>query len=71
MHIDEHTFIHTSGDVTSYLAAGPTNGHLIILCHGWPAIAKTWVPQMEAFAGLGYRVIAPDMPGTRDTTGGE
>jgi hypothetical protein len=32
---------------------------------GWPAIAKTWKHQLETFAGLGFRAVAPDMPGRR------
>lgn len=46
-----------------YLAAGPSNGPLIIFLHGWPAIALTWKHQLQAFAALGFRAIAPDMPG--------
>ena len=47
----------------SYLAAGPLDGPLIVFVHGWPAIAETWWPQLEAFAAQGYRAIAPDMRG--------
>jgi soluble epoxide hydrolase / lipid-phosphate phosphatase len=47
----------------SYLAAGPLDGPLIVFVHGWPAIAETWQPQLEAFAAQGYRAIAPDMRG--------
>jgi soluble epoxide hydrolase/lipid-phosphate phosphatase len=47
----------------SYLAAGPVDGPLIVFVHGWPAIAETWWPQLEAFAAQGYRAIAPDMRG--------
>ncbi|MCU1684049.1 MAG: uncharacterized protein JWQ81_4788 [Amycolatopsis sp.] len=47
----------------SYLAAGPVDGPLIVFVHGWPAIAETWRPQLEAFAARGYRVVAPDMRG--------
>ncbi|KAI0141760.1 alpha/beta-hydrolase [Xylariaceae sp. FL1272] len=46
-----------------YLAAGPSSGPLIIFLHGWPAIAQTWKDQLQAFALLGFRAIAPDMPG--------
>ncbi|KAK4071060.1 uncharacterized protein Triagg1_6427 [Trichoderma aggressivum f. europaeum] len=52
-----------------YLAAGPRQGPLIIFVHGWPGIAKTWHPQLQVFAGLGFRAVAPDMPGYgRSTT---
>lgn len=46
-----------------YLSAGPTNGPLIILLHGWPGIALTWKYQLESLSSLGYYVVAPDMPG--------
>lgn len=47
----------------SYLTAGPPDGPLLILLHGWPGIALTWKYQIEAFASLGFYVVAPDMPG--------
>lgn len=46
-----------------YLTAGPTDGPLIILLHGWPGIALTWRNQIQCFSGLGFYVVAPDMPG--------
>ncbi|KAH8892616.1 alpha/beta-hydrolase, partial [Thozetella sp. PMI_491] len=46
-----------------YLAAGPRYGPLIIFMHGWPGIAKTWHAQLDTFSALGFRVVAPDMPG--------
>ncbi|RFU76391.1 alpha beta-hydrolase [Trichoderma arundinaceum] len=66
---EEHTV--TYGDDAKsifYLAAGPRAGPLIIFLHGWPGIAKTWHPQLQAFAGLGFRVVAPDMPGYGKST---
>jgi soluble epoxide hydrolase / lipid-phosphate phosphatase len=47
----------------SYLAAGPESGPLLIFIHGWPATAETWKPQLDTFSALGFRCIAPDMPG--------
>lgn len=61
--IDEHYFLDATGQVTFYLAAGPKAGPLVIFCHGWPGIARTWVRQMECLASLGFRAVAPDMPG--------
>ncbi|KAI5460717.1 Alpha/Beta hydrolase protein [Mariannaea sp. PMI_226] len=46
-----------------YLAAGPKSGPLIIFMHGWPGIGRVWHRQLDAFASLGFRAIAPDMPG--------
>lgn len=60
--ISRHEY--TAHDQTlSYLEAGPSDGPLLIFIHGWPAIAETWKPQITTFAGLGFRVVAPDMPG--------
>ena len=63
--IEEHEFTYGVGDTkkTFFLAAGPKDGPLIVFVHGWPSIAKTWKNQLETFASLGFRVIAPDMPG--------
>lgn len=61
---EEHTVTYgDDGKSIFYLAAGPRKGPLIIFVHGWPGIAKSWHPQLQAFAGLGFRVVAPDMPG--------
>ena len=62
---EEHEFTYGVGGAkkTFYLAAGPKYGPLIIFIHGWPAIAKTWKHQLQTFASLGFRAIAPDMPG--------
>ena len=62
--LEEHEFTFGTKQKTFYLAAGPNNGPLLIFVHGWPGIAKTWKPQLETFASLGFRAIAPDMPGT-------
>ncbi|KAK7973540.1 alpha/beta-hydrolase [Apiospora saccharicola] len=51
-----------------YLAAGPREGPLILFIHGRPAIARTWQPQIDAFAAQGFRVLAPDMPGYGKST---
>ncbi|OAG42291.1 hypothetical protein AYO21_03459 [Fonsecaea monophora] len=47
----------------SYLDAGPADGPLLVFVHGWPAIAATWTTQLRGFSALGFRVVAPDMPG--------
>lgn len=60
--ISRHQFTADSKTL-SFLAAGPEDGPLLIFIHGWPAIAEIWKPQITTFAGLGFRVVAPDMPG--------
>jgi pimeloyl-ACP methyl ester carboxylesterase len=48
---------------TAYLACGPSEGPLIVFCHGWPELAISWRHQLPTFAALGFRCIAPDMRG--------
>ncbi|EXJ94876.1 hypothetical protein A1O1_03275 [Capronia coronata CBS 617.96] len=66
--ITEHDVLYDGDRNVHYLAAGPSDGPLIIFVHGWPAIAKTWKPQITTFASLGFRVIAPDLPGYGKST---
>ncbi|KEF58115.1 uncharacterized protein A1O9_06038 [Exophiala aquamarina CBS 119918] len=56
-----------NGKQIFYLSAGPSNGPLICFLHGWPGIAMTWKNQLQAFARLGFYVVAPDMPGYGQT----
>ena len=42
------------------LEAGPADGPLVILLHGFPEHAGAWRRQMDALAAAGYRVVAPD-----------
>jgi pimeloyl-ACP methyl ester carboxylesterase len=48
---------------TSYLAAGPLDGPMLIFVHGWPELSISWRHQLPAFASLGFRCLAPDMRG--------
>lgn len=48
---------------THYLAAGPEDGPLIVFVHGWPELSLSWRHQLPVMAGLGFRVVAPDMRG--------
>ena len=38
-------------------------GPLVVLCHGWPELSYSWRHQIEALAGAGFHVAAPDMRG--------
>ncbi len=60
--ITEHD-VRTERHTTHYLEAGPPGGPLLIFVHGWPALSIMWRGQLEHFAGLGYRCVAPDMRG--------
>ena len=65
---EEHYISYGNDKHLFYLATGPASGPLFVLMHGWPGIGKTWHPQLDAFASLGFRVIAPDMPGYGQST---
>lgn len=62
MTIFERTF-RSDRHTTHYLEAGPAGGPPLIFVHGWPELSLSWRHQIPVFAGLGFRVIAPDMRG--------
>ena len=41
---------------------GPASGPVVLLVHGTGAWAGTWVSNVDALAGAGYRVVALDLP---------
>jgi pimeloyl-ACP methyl ester carboxylesterase len=49
------------------LEAGPPDGPLALLLHGFPDTAWTWRHLMPALAGAGYHAIAPFMRGYHPT----
>jgi pimeloyl-ACP methyl ester carboxylesterase len=46
-----------------FLAAGPEDGALHLLLHGFPEGAESWGPQLEALGKAGFRAVAPDLRG--------
>ncbi|KAB8220519.1 Alpha/Beta hydrolase protein [Aspergillus novoparasiticus] len=66
--ITDHNVVYADGKKIHYLAAGPANGPLVLFIHGWPGSAITWKAQIDAFASVGFRAIAPDMPGYGQST---
>lgn len=40
-------------------AAGPVDGELVVLLHGFPQTSTMWLPQLDALAAAGYRALAP------------
>ena len=44
-------------------AAGPADGRLVVLLHGFPQSSFQWRHQMEALADAGYRAVAFDQRG--------
>ena len=45
------------------LVAGPDDGELVVLLHGFPESATEWAAQLPALADAGYRAVAPDQRG--------
>ncbi len=45
------------------LEAGPKQGELVLLLHGFPQFADSWVPVMRLLAAAGLRVVAMDQRG--------
>ncbi len=43
--------------------AGPSDGDLVVLLHGFPESAHSWRHQLTPLADAGYRVLAPDQRG--------
>ncbi|WP_407158365.1 alpha/beta fold hydrolase [Bradyrhizobium sp. STM 3557] len=46
-----------------YVEAGPANGPVVILLHGWPYDIYSYVDVAPALASVGYRVIVPYLRG--------
>ena len=60
--------VDTTRHRTAYLEAGPADGPLMILVHGWPGLGLIWRHQLEHFAAAGWRCVAPDMRGYGGST---
>lgn len=45
------------------LATGPRSGTPMLLLHGFPEGAESWLPALEALEAAGVRAIAPDLRG--------
>ncbi|WP_420630243.1 alpha/beta fold hydrolase [Candidatus Leptofilum sp.] len=56
-------FLDADGIVLHTLLAGPEDGPLAILLHGFPEHWASWRKQIPVLAQAGYRVVAPDQRG--------
>jgi pimeloyl-ACP methyl ester carboxylesterase len=45
------------------VASGPSDGHVVVLLHGFPEFWYSWRKQIEPLAAAGFRVIVPDQRG--------
>jgi pimeloyl-ACP methyl ester carboxylesterase len=55
------------GELTfSGLQAGPTDGQLVILLHGFPQTGRAWRHELTALAARGWQAVAPDLRGYAD-----
>lgn len=59
----EHHFIRTNGITLHTVMAGPEDGPVVILLHGFPEFWYGWQRQIPALAAAGFRVWAPDQRG--------
>jgi epoxide hydrolase 4 len=58
-----HRTIATNGVRLHAVEAGPPEGRLLILLHGFPEFWYGWHRHIETFAAAGYRVLVPDQRG--------
>jgi len=58
-----HKQITLNGLGLHYVEAGPPDGPLVVLLHGFPEFWYGWRAQIPALAAAGYRVIVPDQRG--------
>ncbi len=59
----EHLRLRANGISFHALAAGPADGPLALLLHGFPELAISWQHQLTALAAAGFRAVAPDLRG--------
>lgn len=55
--------VSTNGVDLHLYDAGPEDGPVVVLAHGFPELAYSWRHQIPALASAGYRVLAPDQRG--------
>ncbi len=59
----EYSHIETNGVRLHVAQAGPENGRLVILLHGFPEMHWGWRYQIDMLAEAWFRVMAPDQRG--------
>ncbi len=56
-------YVVTNGIRLHCLEAGPADGPLVLLMHGFPELAYSWRHQFGPIGAAGFHVVAPDLPG--------
>src|SRR4051812_17713590 len=59
--------VHANGLEFGYLSAGPEDGRLALLLHGFPDTAYTWRHLMPVLADAGFHAVAPFLRGYAPT----
>src|SRR5512143_2649667 len=60
----ESTSLKTRSGLTFTVdVAGPADGALVLLLHGYPESRHSWRAALPALAAAGYRAVAPDQLG--------
>ena len=59
----EHLTFHNGAIQLHAVTAGPPDGPLVVLLHGFPEFWYSWHKQIEPLAAAGFRVIVPDQRG--------
>ncbi len=60
--VTEHV-VRTERHRSFYLSCGAPDAPLLVFVHGWPELSISWRHQLQCFASLGFRAVAPDMRG--------
>lgn len=58
-----HTTIAANGMRFDALAAGPADGELVLLLHGFPQMGSCWRNALTTLGDAGYRAVAPSQRG--------
>ncbi|MFW6321730.1 MAG: alpha/beta fold hydrolase [Halohasta sp.] len=59
----DSVFVETNGITLHTVQAGPEDGPLVVLLHGFPECWYGWHRQLGPLAKAGYRVVVPDQRG--------
>lgn len=56
-------YVTTNGIRLCCIEAGPADGPLVLLLHGFPELAYSWRHQVATLGASGFHAVAPDLPG--------